>query len=56
MPRIYKTKPDAKSDKVTIPMSPDLKQRLKNYAVSIGAAWTAAARELIEKGLGGGAK
>jgi hypothetical protein len=56
MPRIYKTKPDAKTDKVTVPMSPDLKQRLKAYAVSIGTAWTAAARDLIERGLGGAPK
>lgn len=56
MPRIYKTKPDAKTDRITVPMSPDLKQRLKQYAIDLGKGWTSVARELIEKGLGGAAR
>lgn len=51
MVRVYTKKPDAKREKVTVPVSAELLTRLKNYAVNIQVSYTEAARNLIEFGL-----
>lgn len=51
MGRVYFKKPDAKREKVTVPVSADLLTKLKTYAVTIQVSYTQAAREFIEKGL-----
>lgn len=52
MARIYKTKgPNAKTAKVTVPVSPGLLEQLKQYALAVGLTPTATARKLIEQGL-----
>lgn len=56
MARIYRTKPDAKKEKLTVPMSVDLLIRLTEHALVVGRSRTEVARELIEKGLKRGNK
>jgi hypothetical protein len=51
MPRIYKRKEDAKREKVTVPVSSDFLERLKDYAVTVQVSHTEAARRFIEVGL-----
>jgi hypothetical protein len=51
MPRVYVKKPDAKREKVTVPVSPEFLERLKTYAYTIKVSYTQAARDLIAKGL-----
>ena len=51
MPRVYTKKPDAKREKVTVPVSLELLDRLKGYAYTIKVSYTQAARDLIAKGL-----
>ena len=51
MPRVYAKKPDAKREKVTVPVSPEFLERLKCYAYTIKVSYTQAARDLIAKGL-----
>ena len=51
MVRVYTKKPDAKREKVTVPVSAELLTRLKNYAVDIQVSYTEAARNFIEQGL-----
>ena len=51
MPRIYKRKEDAKREKVTVPVSSDFLEKLKNYAVTVQVSHTEAARRFIEVGL-----
>ena len=51
MPRIYKKKEDAKREKVTVPVSSNFLERLKNYAVTVQVSHTEAARRFIELGL-----
>ena len=51
MPRIYTKKEDAKREKVTVPVSSSLLDRLKSYAVTIQVSYTEAARRFIEVGL-----
>ncbi len=51
MVRVYKRNPQAKREKVTVPMSTDLLARLKAYAALANTPPTAAARDLIERGL-----
>jgi len=51
MPRIYKRKEDAKREKVTVPVSSNFLERLKNYAVTVQVSHTEAARRFIELGL-----
>jgi hypothetical protein len=51
MARVYKRKPDAKHEKVTIPMSASLLGALLTYAEKLGLPKTSAARMLIEAGL-----
>ena len=56
MARIYVKKPDAKREKVTVPVSADLLARLKCYAVDVRVSYTEAARNFIEQGLKTGGK
>ena len=51
MPRVYVKKPDAKREKVTVPVSSELLDRLKVYAYTIKVSYTQAARDLIARGL-----
>jgi predicted transcriptional regulator len=51
MPRIYKRRPDALRDKLTVPMSPDLLRRLREFADASAQTPTTMARHLIEKAL-----
>jgi hypothetical protein len=52
MPRIYKTKgDDAKTAKVTIPITTNLLQRLRSFAAEAGLTPTVAARAMIEAGV-----
>jgi hypothetical protein len=51
MPRIYAKKEDAKREKVTVPVSSVLLDRLKQYAVRQDVSHTQAARRFIETGL-----
>ena len=51
MPRIYVKKEDAKREKVTVPVSSNLLDRLKSYAVTVQVSYTEAARRFIEVGL-----
>jgi len=51
MPRVYVKKPDAKKEKVTVPVSPEFLERLKRYAYTIKVSYTQAARDLIARGL-----
>jgi hypothetical protein len=51
MVRVYFKKPDAKREKVTVPVSTNLLDRLKYYAVTVKTSYTEAARNLIETGL-----
>ena len=51
LPRVYKRKPNALREKVTVPMSPDLLRRLREFADSQAQTPTAIVREMIEKGL-----
>jgi hypothetical protein len=52
MPRVYKTKGDqAKTAKVTVPLTPAMLALLQNYASVRHISYTAAARVLIEAGL-----
>ena len=51
MPRVDTRNPDAKREKVTVPVSPEFLERLKRYADSIKVSYTQAARDLIAKGL-----
>ena len=51
MARYYKRKPDAKVEKLTVPLSPDLLERIMAYAQGVAVAKTTAARMLIEAGL-----
>jgi hypothetical protein len=51
MPRIYKKSENAKTEKITVPMSPDLLAKLRAYALELGVSPTPAARILIEQGL-----
>lgn len=51
MPRIYTRKPDAKREKVTVPVSSEFLDRLKIYAMSVQVSYTEAARAFIEQGL-----
>ena len=51
MPRIYKRKEDAKREKVTVPVSSDFLEKLKNYAVTVQVSHTEAARRFMEVGL-----
>ena len=51
MPRVYTRKPDAKKEKVTVPVSPEFLERLKRYAYTIKVSYTQAARDLIARGL-----
>lgn len=52
MVRVYKRNPMAKKEKVTVPMSTDLFERLKAYAARVNSPPTAVARDLIVRGLG----
>jgi hypothetical protein len=52
MGRVYVKKPDAKREKVTVPVSVDLLERLKSYAAEVKTSYTEAARRFIEDGLG----
>jgi len=51
MPRIYTRKPDAKREKVTVPVSSEFLDRLKTYATTIKVSYTEVARGFIEQGL-----
>ncbi len=51
MPRLYQRKPDALKEKITVPLSADLLDRLKSRAEDQGRTTTATARALIEQGL-----
>jgi hypothetical protein len=51
MPRVYVKKLDAKREKVTVPVSVELLDKLKSYAYTIEVSYTQAARDLIAKGL-----
>lgn len=51
MPRVYKRKEDAKREKVTVPVSSNFLEKLKNYAVMVNVSHTEAARRFIELGL-----
>lgn len=51
MPRVYTRKPDAKREKVTVPVSSDFLDKLKIYALSVQVSYTEAARLFIEQGL-----
>ena len=51
MPRIYVKKEDAKREKVTVPVSSNLLDRLNSYAVTVQVSYTEAARRFIEAGL-----
>lgn len=51
MARVYKRKPDAKRDRITIPATAEMLERLRAFAARIGVTRTEAARLLIEKGL-----
>ena len=54
MARVYVRKgADAKSAKVTVPMTEAMVEKLRKYAESIGRNPTSVARELIEKVLVG---
>ena len=52
MPRVYQRKPNALREKITIPMTADLFQRLQVYAVEREITPTAAARRILERALG----
>ena len=56
MPRVYKRKPNALREKVTVPMSPDLLRRLREFAEGQTQTPTAVVREMIEKALPEAAK
>jgi len=51
MPRIYKKSANAKTEKITVPMSPDLMAELREHAAKLGQLPTPVARILIEQGL-----
>lgn len=51
MPRVYKPKPDALRGKLTVPMSENLLQRLRDVAIERQQTPTSVARELIEQNL-----
>ena len=51
MPRIYKRKPDALREKVTVPVSTDLLRRLREFADSQSKTPTEIVRGLMEKAL-----
>lgn len=51
MARVYAKKPDAKREKVTIPISETLLEKLRAYAVKLERTPTEAARMLIERGV-----
>jgi hypothetical protein len=51
MVRVYKRNPQAKREKVTVPMSTDLFEWLKAYATRLNLPPTTVARDLIVRGL-----
>ena len=51
MPRVYKRKDDALRDRVTVPVSPDLLRRLREFAQGQDRTPAAVVRNLIEKAL-----
>lgn len=51
MPRVYKIKTDARRERVTIPVTPEMFGRLRNHAVCRGQTCTALARDFLERGL-----
>ena len=52
MPRVYATKgDDAKRDRITVPVSPLLHERVRAFAANLSIDKTSLARILIEHGL-----
>jgi hypothetical protein len=56
MARVYKRNPNAKKEKVTVPMSSELYAKLREHAARVATTTTAAARAMIEKGVESEAK